>query len=260
MLTSLRELYESRELLFTWTRRDFRVRYSQSALGAAWAVLQPLSLMIIFSIVFSTFLRLPTGGVPYPVFSYVALLPWTFFASSLSFAIPSLVNNMNLVSKIAFPREILPLSAIFVGLVDFGIASTLFVPMLIYYKITVGPSIAFLPLILLIQIVLTFAISLSASAANVYFRDIRFLIPLVLQIWMYISPVIYSVDQIPAWLSPFYYLNPMAALIDAYRRILVYNQAPNWPYVALAALVSVLTLILSYSAFKRMERQFADLI
>jgi lipopolysaccharide transport system permease protein len=260
MLTSLRELYESRELLFTWTRRDFRVRYSQSMLGAAWAVMQPLSLMVIFSIVFAYFLEVPTGGVPYPVFSYAALLPWTFFSNALGFAIPSLVSNMNLVSKIYFPREILPLSAILVGLVDFVIASLLFVPMMIYYRIAVGPALLLLPVLLLIQIVFMFAVSLLASAANVYFRDVRFLIPLTLQVWLYITPVIYSAEQIPGWLKPFYFLNPMAALIDGYRRVTLFNQMPDWPYVGLAALVSLLLFIVAYRVFKRAERQFADLI
>ncbi len=260
MFSYLKELLHARELLFTWTMRDFKVRYSQSALGAAWAIIQPLSLMVIFSAIFSVFLKVPTGGVPYPVFSYAALLPWTLFSNSLSFAIPSLVNNMNLVSKIYFPREILPLSAILVGLVDFLVASSLFIPMLLFYRIAVGPALLLLPLVLLIQLVLTFAISLIASAINVFFRDIRFLIPLALQVWMYLSPVIYPADQVPAWLRPFYFLNPMAALIDAYRRITLFNQMPDWPYLGLAALLSCLLALAAYRYFKNVEREFADLI
>jgi lipopolysaccharide transport system permease protein len=251
---------QARELLFTWAMRDFKVRYSQSVLGAAWAILQPLSLMVIFSVIFSVFIKVPTDGVPYPVFAYTALLPWTFFANSLSFAIPSLVNNMNLVSRIYFPREILPLSAILVSFIDFLIAYSIFVIMLLVYRVQVGPAILLVPLVLLIQIVLTFGISLLAAAVNVFFRDIRFVIPLALQIWMYLSPIIYPVNLVPARFRPIYFLNPMAVLIDTYRRIVLLNQSPDWPYLCLATLLSGLLITFAYRYFKRAEREFADLI
>jgi lipopolysaccharide transport system permease protein len=260
MFAYLAELIEARELLFTWTMRDFKVRYSQSILGAAWAILQPLSLMVVYSVIFSVFIRVPTDGIPYPVFAYTALLPWTFFANSLNFAIPSLVSNMNLVSKIYFPREILPLSTILVGFVDFLIASSVFVLMLLFYRVSVGLVILLVPLVLLIQIVLTFGISLLASAVNVFYRDVRFVIPLALQIWMYLSPIIYPVNLVPERFRPFYFLNPMAVLIDTYRRTILFNQMPDWPYLGLAAFVSVLLIIVAYRYFKRAEREFADLI
>jgi len=254
------ELFEARELLFTWTRRDFKVRYSQSVLGAAWAILQPLSLMVIFSVIFSVFMKVPTDGIPYPVFAYTALLPWTLFANSLSFAIPSLVNNMNLVSKIHFPREVLPLSAIIVSFIDFLIASSIFVLMLLFYRVPVGPVILLAPLVLLIQIILMFGVSLVASAVMVFYRDVRFVVPLTLQIWMYLSPVIYPVTLVPERFRPFYFLNPMAVLIDSYRRLILFNQTPDWPYLGLAALVSVSVAVVAYRYFKRAEREFADLI
>jgi lipopolysaccharide transport system permease protein len=260
MFAYLAELIEARELLFTWTMRDFKVRYSQSILGAAWAILQPFSLMVVYSVIFSVFIRVPTDGIPYPVFAYTALLPWTFFANSLNFAIPSLVSNMNLVSKIYFPREILPLSTILVGFVDFLIASSVFVLMLLFYRVPVGLVILLVPLVLLIQIVLTFGISLLASAVNVFYRDVRFVIPLALQIWMYLSPIIYPVNLVPERFRPFYFLNPMAVLIDTYRRIILFNQMPDWPYLGLAAFVSVSLIIVAYRYFKRAEREFADLI
>jgi len=260
MSTYLKDLIGARELLFTWTMRDFKVRYSQSVLGAAWAIVQPLSLMIIFSVIFSVFIKVPTDGIPYPIFAYTALLPWTFFANSLSFAIPSLVNNMNLVSKIYFPREILPFSSILVGLADFAIASSIFVVMLWLYQIPIGPSILLVPLVLLIQIVLMFGVSLLASAVNVFYRDVRFVIPLALQLWMYLSPVIYPTTLIPEQLRPLYFLNPMAVLIDTYRRLILFKQMPDWPYLGLAAWVSILLALLSYRYFKRAERVFADLI
>ena len=175
MITYLKELIAHRELLFTWTKRDFKVRYSQSVLGAAWAIIQPLSLMIVFSVIFSIVLKVPTDGIPYPVFAYTALLPWTFFSNSLSFAIPSLVSNMNLVSKIFFPREILPLSSIFVCLIDFLISISILVLLFIWYQTPVGWTVLFAPLVLLIQIILIFGVSLLASAVNVFYRDVRFI-------------------------------------------------------------------------------------
>jgi len=260
MFMSLVELAKARELLFTWTLRDFKVRYSQSVLGAAWAILQPLSLMLIFSIIFSVVLKVPTGGIPYPVFAYTAVLPWTFFANSLSFAIPSLVSNMSLVSKIHFPREILPLSAIMVSFIDFLIASSIFIIMLLFYRIPVGSAVLLVPVVLSIQIVLTFGICLLASAINVFYRDVRFVIPLALQIWMYLSPIIYPANLVPEKFRPFYFLNPMAVLIDTYRRTILFNQTPSWPYLGLAAVLSGFMLIFAYRYFKQAEREFADLI
>jgi lipopolysaccharide transport system permease protein len=260
MLYNAKMLFKSRELLFTWALRDFKVRYSQSLLGAAWAILQPLSLMVIFSVVFSLFLKVPTDGIAYPVFAYTALLPWTFFSNSLSFGIPSLVNNMNMVTKIYFPKEILPLSSIFVSFIDFLIASVVYIAMLFYYQIQIGPNILIIPLILLIQVVLSFGINLFASAFMVFYRDVRFIVPLALQIWMYVSPVIYSVQNVPEKYRIFYFLNPMAVIIDSYRSVILLNRPPDWGYLLLAALISTLVTILGYRYFKRAEKKFADLI
>jgi lipopolysaccharide transport system permease protein len=260
MSAYLTELIGARELLFTWTRRDFKVRYSQSVLGAAWAILQPLSLMVIFSIIFSVFVKVPTGGMPYPVFAYTALLPWTFFANSLNSAIPSLVSNMNLVSKIYFPRETLPLSAIIVSFIDFLIGISVFVLLVVIYRIPVGPTAALVPLIVLIQVIFTFGISLAGSAVNVFYRDIRFVIPLALQIWMYLSPIFYSVNVVPERVRPIYLLNPMATLINSYRRVVLLNQPPNWPHLGLAAVVACTLTLFAYRYFKRAETKFADLI
>ncbi len=260
MLAYLTDLVQARELLFTWTLRDFKVRYSQSMLGAAWAILQPFALMVIFSVVFSVFIKVPTDGIPYPIFAYTALLPWTFFSNSLSFSIPSLVSNMSLVSKIYFPREILPLSSIMVCFVDFLIASSIFIFMWLFYQIPIGSTILLAPLALITQVVLTFGISLLASAINVFYRDGRFIVPLALQIWMYLSPIIYPVNLVPEKFRPFYFLNPMAAVIDTYRRTLLFNQMPDWPHLGLAALLSVLLAVVAYRYFKQAEREFADLI
>ena len=260
MLGYIKELISFHELLFTWTRRDFNVRYSQSILGAAWAVLQPFSLMIIFSLVFSMFIRVPTEGIPYPIFVYTALLPWTFFTNSLSFAIPSLVNNMSLVDKIYFPREILPLSAILVCFIDFLIAGIIFLLMIFFYKIQLHWIMLFYPLVIFLQIILTLGISLSASALMVKFRDMRFVIPLALQIWMYASPIIYPATLIPEKFEWLYFLNPMAAIIDTYRRVILLNLPPDWAKLGIAALISIFIFIISYHFFKNKEKEFADII
>lgn len=260
MFDDVIELIKARELLASWSLREFRVRYSQSVLGAAWAILQPLALMIVFSVVFSVFIQVPTDGIPYPIFAYTALLPWTFFANALSSAIPSLVGNVNLVSRVYFPREILPLSAILVSFVDFIIASSLFVVLMWVYAIAVGPTILLVPLIVLIQMTLTFGASLFASAFNVFYRDVRFLIPLALQIWLYLSPIIYPISLIPERFRTLYFLNPMAVIIDSYRRVILYRQMPDWPFLTLAAVTAFGLTVVTYRYFKRAEREFADRI
>lgn len=260
LAAALAEMIASRELLATWTRREFRIRYSQSILGAAWAVVQPLALMLIFSVVFGLFLQVPTGGVPYPLFSFTGSLPWVFLASSLTFAIPSLVNNFGLVSKIYFPREILPLSSLLVCLIDFAIGAVLLIPLLIIYQVKVGPQLIMVPLLVLVQMMFTLGIILFLSAINVFFRDVRFIIPLALQIWMYVSPVIYPASQVPEQWRTFYFLNPMAVFIDSYRRVVLFSQWPDWPWLIFTTFVSIVVLALGYRYFKRAERQFADVI
>jgi lipopolysaccharide transport system permease protein len=256
----IRELARRRDLLWMWTVRDIKVRYRQSLLGVAWAILQPLSVMLIFNLVFSYFIRVPTDNIPYPVFSYAALLPWTFFAGSLSFAVPSLVTNMSLVTKIYFPREILPMSAVISGLIDFAVASAVFAGMLAYYRIPPHITLILVPFLLLIQVLLTLGIVLFASALNVFYRDIRFVVPLVIQLWMYVTPIIYPISVIPARYQRVYLMNPMAGLVEAYRAITLKGSWPDWNSLGLAALVAIVIFSAGYSYFKRVEWQFADLI
>ena len=214
-MQALRTLYQYRGLLWMWTFREVKVRYKQSLLGGAWAVLQPLSLMLIFTAIFGYFVKVPTDGVPYPIFSYSALLPWTFLATSISFAVPSMLNNMNLVTKIYFPREILPMASIGAAFLDYAIAFVLFVILMLAYQIPLRATLLLLPLLLVIQIILTLGISLIASAVIVFYRDVRFVVPLALQLWMYLSPVIYPVSSVPENWQALYMLNPMATLIDS---------------------------------------------
>ncbi len=255
-----RHLYQYRDLLWLWTVREVRVRYKQSLLGAAWAILQPVALTVVFTIVFSNLVRVDTGGVPYPVFAYAALVPWTLLSTSLSFGIPSLVNNLNLVTKIYFPREILPLASIGAALLDFAIAAVIFAGMMPLYGVWPKVYVLWVIPLLAIQVILMVGVTLLGAAVIVFFRDMRFVVPLVTQIWMYATPIIYPVELVPAGLQPFYFLNPMAGIIDGYRRVLVMAQAPQLNYVAIAAMISVAMLLIGYVFFKHTERDFADLI
>jgi lipopolysaccharide transport system permease protein len=259
-LEHLGKLYQYRELLWMWALREIKVRYKQSVLGAAWAVLQPVALMIVLTVVFSFFARMPTGGVPYPIFSYTALLPWTFLSTSIAFAVPSMINNMNLVSKIYFPREILPLGSLIAALLDFLIASFVFLGLLVFYRVPASLNMLWVPLLLAIQIALTSGIVLFLSALIVSFRDLRFVVPLGVQIWMYGSPVIYPTSLVPERFRSLYMLNPMAGLIDSYRSVVLYGNAPNLPDLIPSALISASLLVSAYMYFKRSEVRFADII
>lgn len=260
MVNYLKALYHCRELLWVWTWRDIKVRYKQSLLGVAWAILQPLSLMVIFSVIFTRFISLPTDGIPYPIFSYSALLPWTFFASSISFAVPSLIKNMNLITKTYFPREIFPISAVAASFVDFLVASVVFIGMMIFYRVPLSPHILLIVIILPIQILLTLGIVLFASAVSVFYRDVRFVVPLGIQLWMYATPIVYPVSSVPEQLRPYYMLNPMAVVIHSYRQVILASEWPAWSYLGIAAAVALTVFVAGYLYFKRAESTFADLI
>jgi lipopolysaccharide transport system permease protein len=243
-----------------WSLREIKIRYKQSFFGVAWAILQPLALMVVFTIVFSILARIPTDGVPYPVFSYTAVLPWTFFSASISFAVPSLVNNMNLVTKISFPREVLPIAAVVAAFLDFLISSVVFLGLLIFYQVPLQSSLLWLPFLLAVQIVLTLGVVVPASALIVWYRDIRFVVPLGLQLWMYVSPVIYPASLVPERWRSLYMLNPMAVLIDSYRRVVLYGESPSLKHLGVSAAIALVLLLAGYVYFKRSEVLFADVI
>ena len=260
LMRRVQELYWHRELLLAWSQREIKVRYKQSLLGGAWAILQPLSLMIVFSVIFTHFVKMPSDGIPYPVFSYSALLPWTFFATAISFAVPSLTQNMNLVAKTYFPREILPTAAVLAAFVDFAVASVVFVGLFLFYHMPLTAALLLLPLLLAIQLMLTLGVVLFASAINVFYRDVRFVVPLALQLWMYATPVIYPASLVPERFRAVYMLNPMAGLVEAYRAVALRAEPPDWSSVATAAAISTLSLLAGYLYFKRAEPRFADVI
>lgn len=260
MFFYFKELYHYRELLYNVVIREIKVRYRQTILGIAWAILQPLSVMLLFGIIFSKFIKLPTDGIPYPLFYYSGLLPWTFFSSSLSFAIPSLVTNRELIGKVYFPREIFPLASVITALIDFGIAALIFVCMLVFYKVHITLNFVYILAVIIIQIIFTLGICLFASAVNVYYRDVRYCLPLLIQLWMFASPVIYPVSSVPKEFKAIYMLNPMAVIIDSFRRVIVQGLHPDFYCLNITAFSSALIFIICYKYFKYVEMNFADVI
>lgn len=256
----LNELWDYRDLFFFLTWRDVMVRYKQAALGVGWAVLQPLLTMIIFSVIFGRLAGLPSDGKPYPVFSFVALLPWQLFAGSLARAGTSLVSNANLVTKVYFPRLIMPLSAVAAGLVDFVISFLVLLGLMWYYGIAPTANVVWLPLFVALAVMTAFAVGLWLAALNVAYRDVGATIPFLVQAWMYASPVAYSTELVPsgAW-RIVYGLNPIAGVIQGFRWALL-DTAPPDEMMAVSILVTALLLVGGLYYFKRMERTFADVV
>lgn len=253
-------IFQSKDLLFAWTNRTIRGRYQQSILGWLWAIVQPIASVAIFSIIFTRFVPVDTGAIPYPVFSYIAVAPWTFFSTSLQDMTISLVQNISLVTKVYFPREVLPVSAMLARLLDFAVAAVVMVVLLIIYQIPVFlPGLIFLPLILAIQILLILGIGLITSAINVFYRDVQPLLTLVTQLWFYASPIIYPVSLVPEQYRFLYFLNPMAGILEAYRAILLYQTLPGYPLLV-SGIEALLILAFGYWLFKRVEFQFADIV
>lgn len=260
MIEKIRELVKYKELLLNIALREIKVRYKQSILGILWSILQPLSMMIIFTIVFSRFAGIPSDGIPYPLFSYCALLPWQFFSHAFSSATVSLVSNTNLVQQIYFPREIFPISSIIATFYDFLIASSIFIILLIFYKVHITFYALFAVLLLILQILLILGVSFFASALNVFYRDVAHFLTFITQIWMFATPVIYPISVVPEKLRPFYLLNPMAGIIDGYRRVIIQGMPPDWQYLGIATAVTLVVLVFSYKYFKKVEMKFADVI
>jgi lipopolysaccharide transport system permease protein len=253
-------IFQHWDLITSFALRDIKARYKQSALGVAWALLQPLSMMVVFTLVFSLFAKVPSDGIPYPVFAYSALIFWTFFSTAISGGTGAIVSNAPLIRKIYFPRETLLIAVLLAGLLDLGVASLLFVGLLFYYKIMLSLAALWVVPLLLLQIVLTFGVISLTSAAHVNFRDIGHGLPLVIQLWMFATPVAYPISVIPGWLRPFYLLNPMAPIIDGYRRALILGAVPDLPSLGTSLAITVVVTGLAVSIFKRAERTFADVI
>jgi ABC-type polysaccharide/polyol phosphate export permease len=253
------ELAEYRELLLTLTRRDLLLRYKQTIMGFGWAILMPFTYMIVFSVIFTRVVPLETD-VPYPIFAYTGLLPWNFFASSLRFAVGTLVANRTLVTKVYFPREILPFSVILVALADFAVGAILLAALMVYYKVAISAAILFLPVVLAVQILFTAGVTLWLSMANLFFRDVKYLIEIVITLWMFATSVVYPVDRVGGQIGTLLALNPMTPIIDAYRSVLLYGRLPDAGPFGYAAGLSVILLAVAWISFHRTEPRFAESI
>ncbi|HMG34089.1 MAG TPA: ABC transporter permease [Blastocatellia bacterium] len=255
----LSAVWAHRELIYFLTWRDIKVRYKQTVLGAAWALLQPLVTMIIFTYFFGKLAKVPNDGVPYPIFFYTGLLIWTYFSNGVSNAANSLIGNTNLITKVYFPRLIIPTASVAAGLLDFVIASLLLIFMLIYYGFPVTLSyLALLPLVL-VTTLFALGVGLWLSALNVKYRDVRYALPFVIQIWMFVSPIIYPSSVVPRewrWLMS---LNPITGLVEAFRAVL-FNHGIRWLPLAYSCVVTLVLLVYSSYMFRRMERDFAEVI
>jgi lipopolysaccharide transport system permease protein len=248
------------DLLLTWTARAIRARYQQSFLGGLWAVLQPAAIAAILSIVFTQFLPIDTGEIPYPVFAYAGMVPWALFTTSVTDMVDSLVVNMNLVTKIYFRREILPMGALLARLVDFLIAMTLLLVLIPLFGLPLRfDALVYLPLPLAVQLAFALGLGLAGAALNVFYRDVKHLFLLLLQVTFYATPVIYPLSMVPAALRPIYLLNPMVGVIRGYHAILLHAEPPDGS-LAVAAVVAAVTLVGGYVLFKRTEPQFADVV
>jgi lipopolysaccharide transport system permease protein len=256
---NLRDLWAYRELLFFLTWRDVQVRYKQTVLGVAWAIIQPLATMLIFTLFFGKLAGMPSEGVPYSLFAYAGLLPWTFFANAVSNSGNSLVGNANLITKVYFPRMIVPGAAVGAGLVDFAIGFGLLVVLMVYYGVMPGVQVLLLPFLILLTTVLALGVGLWMSALNVRFRDIRYALPLLIQLWMFASPIIYPASLVPAKWRWVLALNPLTGILEGFRSSL-FGHAVDWLSLGLSTLLTA--AILTYAAydFRRVERTFADIV
>jgi lipopolysaccharide transport system permease protein len=255
---NLRDLWVYRELLFFLTWRELKVRYQQTLLGASWAVIQPVMQMLIFSVVFGGIARMSSDGIPYPVFSYTALLPWGLFSKALTDAGRSMVMNRNMITKIYFPRLIIPMSSVFSGLVDFAIAFIILIGLMIYYHIYPTVAIWTLPLFIILAVISALGVGLWLSAMNVLYRDVGHVLPFLTQFWMFVTPVIYPASKIPEKWRLLYALNPMTGVVEGFRWALLGTSGAPGAMIAISSVISILILIGGLFYFKRMERTFAD--
>lgn len=256
---NLRDILAYRELLYFLAWRDIKVRYKQTAMGAAWAIIQPLFIMIVFAVFFGIFIGVPTEGMPFTLFFYCALVPWTFFSASLTLSSSSLINNSNLITKIYFPRVIVPISTVAAGLIDLLITVVILFGMLLAYRVGFSWRILMLPAMLVLTVLLATAIGIWLSALTVKYRDIRHALPFVLQIWMYVTPIVYPLSIVTEKWRKLMYINPLTGIVEGVRSAAVGKEF-NWNAIACSVIITALVFIAAVSAFRRIEKSFADLI
>lgn len=252
-------LWKYRELLYFLVWRDIKVRYKQTAIGAAWAICQPLLTMMIFTVIFGRFAKIPSDNVPYPIFAFAGLLPWTYFSQSITRSGASVVSDANLIRKIYFPRLVIPTSAVVAPLVDFALSFVIFGVMMAWYRVTPGWAVVTLPLFLCLAVCAALGVSLWLSALNVRYRDVGHAIPFLVQFWMYASPIVYPISLIPQRWRLLYSLNPVVGVIEGFRWGLV-GKALYAPAIAIGSAVAAVLFVSGLVFFKRMERTFADTV
>ena len=258
LLTSLKKLAQYKDLIWTLCVHRVKVRYKQSILGIFWAILQPLSVMLIFTFVFSIIARMPSEGAPYAIFAYAGLLPWNYFSSGVANGTVSLANHAQFVTKVYFPREILPITYVGAALFDFLVASTLLAGLMIYYRVPLTVNALYAVPIILVLTCFALAMSFLFSATQVRFRDIGVAVPLLLQVWLFATPVIYPLSAVPERLRPFYTLNPMVGIVENFRRVILNGVAPETSSLLLSAAIAIILLVVSYLYFKWIEATMAD--
>lgn len=257
---ALKEVWRHRELLYFLTWRDIKVRYKQTAVGVLWAVIQPLLTMIIFSVFFGKFVKVPSDGIPYPLFVYAGLLPWTYFSHALTRSSESIVENANMVRKVYFPRLIIPASASLSALIDLFIASTLFFLLMLYYKFTPAKTVVLFPALVFLTFLLSVGMGLWFSALNVMYRDVRYAIPFFIRLGIFVTPVIYPVSIVPDDIKWILYLNPMAGIVESFRASILAHRPIPLPGLYLSIAVTIFFFITGLYFFRRAEKSFADII
>jgi lipopolysaccharide transport system permease protein len=256
----LRELFEYRELLYFLVWRDIKVRYKQTALGASWAIIQPFFTMIVFSLFFGKLAKMPSDGVPYPIFSFAALVPWTFFATSLTNASNSLVGSSNLIKKVYFPRLAIPIATVLSGLVDFAVAFLMLVLMILWYRLPLTPNVVWLPLFLLLAVATSLGVGLWLSAMNVQYRDVKYVVPFLTQFWLFATPVAYPTSLLTGKWRVVYALNPMVGVVEGFRWSLLGTSARPGTIALVSSAAALSILVTGAFYFRRMERTFADVV
>ena len=256
----LRDLWVYRELLYFLTWRDIKVRYKQTVLGAMWAIIQPLFTMLIFTLFFGKLAHIPSDGVPYPIFAYAGLLPWTFFSNAVTNSGNSLVGSSNLITKVYFPRMIIPGAAVGAGLVDFAIAFVILIALMMYYHVALTWNLLAVPLLLALTTLLAIGVGMWTSALNVKYRDVRYALPFLIQLWMFFSPVIYPVSLMPQKWRWVLWLNPLSGIIEGFRAALFGVNQFDWRALGISVALTLGILVYSAYSFRRMERVFADIV
>lgn len=256
----MKELWRYRELFYFLVWRDVKVRYKQTVLGSLWAIIQPTATMVVFTIFFGRLAKMPSDGLPYPLFAYSALLPWTYLATAVGFAGNSLLSNATLIRKVYFPRAAIPASAVLAGLVDLGIASLVLIGLMFYYHVHPGWPLLLWPVLVALTVMLAMGVGMIFAALNAKYRDIKYALPFFIQIWLFVTPIIYPASLVPERFRVWMLANPLVGLIEGFRAALLPGRAMPWGELGISAAATVVILVAGWAYFHRAQRAFADTI